>query len=409
MGGADLLIGESVDDQLNGGAGDDLIEGRGGNDTLHGDQGDDALSGGLGKDTMIGDAGIDRADYAGITAALTVTLDGLANDGQAGEEDNVQTEVVRGGDAADSLSGGAGEETLIGGPGSDQLHGGEAADTLIGGPGADLLDGGGGTDLADYSSAGAGVTVTLDGAANDGYAGEGDNAQAEDVLGGDFADVLSGDGGANALLGGEGGDQLDGAGGDDFIVGGVGQDALVSGAGADTMLARDGEVDQLTCDLANGKTIEADPIDIATVCDISAAGAPPPPRTAPLEAAIAALPPISLGGPARTTPGALLASLAGLPHRNAVLALPRGGVVDLGELNCGGCTAKAVVRSGKRVIAKGSAHGGAGPTGLVADVTRQGRAKLGPKPLPVTATIVVVKGKVKGTLTLPLRLKGGPR
>ena len=239
MGGADQLIGTGADDALNGGPGNDLLEGFAGNDTLHGDEGDDTFHGGSGKDTMIGDAGVDLTDYAEITAALTVTVDGLANDGQAGEEDNVQTEVVRGGSAADSLSGGAGEETLIGGPSADQLHGGEAADTLIGGPGADLLDGGGGTDLADFSSAGAAVAVTLDGAANDGYAGEGDNVQTEDVLGGDFADALNGDGGPNALYGGEGNDQVNGAAGDDLIVGGTGQDELTSGAGADTMLARD--------------------------------------------------------------------------------------------------------------------------------------------------------------------------
>ncbi len=410
MGGADQLIGTGAEDTLNGGPGNDLLEGFAGNDTLHGDEGDDAFRGGSGKDTMVGDAGIDRADYAEITAALTVSVDGLANDGQAGEEDNVQTEVVHGGNAADSLSGDSGEETLIGGPGGDQLHGGEAADTLIGGPGADLLEGQGGTDLADYSSAGAAVTVTLDGVANDGYAGEADNAQTENVLGGDFADLLSGDGGANALLGGEGGDQLDGAGGDDFLTGGTGQDALASGAGADTMLARDGEADHLTCDVATGKTIEADPVDTATVCDLSASGGPDPTPVDPVDPgslplSIAALPPA-----ASLTPAALLASLVNRPRAHATLRVPGGGgVVDLGELVCPGCTAKATLRGGKALVAKGSAKGGAGPTALVAVMTKGGRAKLGPKSLPVVATIVVSKGKVKGTLTLPLSLKGGRR
>jgi hypothetical protein len=84
-------------------------------------------------------------------------------------------------------------------------------------------------------------------------------------------------------------------------------------------------------------------------------------------------------------------------------------VVDLGELVCPGCTAKATLRGGSAVVAKGSAKGGAGPTALVAAMTKGGRAKLGPKPLPVVATIVVSKGKVKGTLALPLSLRGGRR
>ncbi len=410
MGGADQLIGTGADDALNGGPGNDLLEGFAGNDTLHGDEGDDTFHGGSGKDTMIGDGGIDLTDYAEITAALTVTVDGLANDGQAGEEDNVQTEVVHGGNAADSLSGGPGDETLIGGPGGDQLHGGEASDTLIGGPGADLLDGQAGIDVADYSSAGTAVTVTLDGVANDGGAGEGDNAQTEDVLGGDFADALSGDGGPNALLGGEGSDQLDGAAGDDVVVGGAGGDELSSGTGADTLLARDGESDHLTCDVATGKAIEADLVDTATVCDLSSAGGPDPVSIEPVDPGPLPLALSPFGSRSSLTPAALLASLTNRPRRHATLSVPAGdGVVDLGELVCAGCTASAVLRSGKATVAKGSTKGGSGPTALSAAMTAPGRRKLGRRPLAVVATIAIAKGKVHAKLTLPLRLKGAGR
>lgn len=410
MGGADQLIGTGGEDTLNGGLGNDLLEGFAGNDTLHGDEGDDVFRGGTGKDVMIGDAGTDRADYAEITAALTVTLDGLANDGQVGEEDNVQTDVVRGGSVADSLSGGAGEETLIGGPGADQLHGGEAADTLVGGPGADWLDGQGGEDLADYSSAGTSVSVTLDGAADDGAAGEGDNAQVEDVLGGDFADVLGGDGNANALLGGEGADQIDGAAGDDTLVGGPGEDGLTSGSGADALLARDGEADQLSCDVAAGKTIEADPIDTATVCDLSAVGGPDPVLIEPVAPGSLPLSLSPPGSPGRLTPAALLATLTNRPRAHALLRVPAGGVVDLGELACAGCTASAVLRKGKATIARGSVKGGSGPTALTAALTGGGRGKLRRGgAFPVVAAISVAKGKVRVELALPLRLRGGGR
>lgn len=410
MGGADQLIGESVDDQLNGGVGNDLIEGRGGNDMLHGDEGDDVFRGGTGEDTIIGDAGDDLADYAEITAALTVTVDGVANDGQAGEKDNVQTEIVHGGSVADSLSGGAGEETLIGGPGADQIHGGEAPDILIGGPGADLLDGQGGSDLADYSAAGAAVTVTLDGTANDGLASEGDNAQVEDVLGGDFGDILSGDGNANTLLGGEGVDQIGGGAGDDTLVGGSGADALTSGSGADSLLARDGEVDHLTCDIATGKAIEADAIDTVTICDPSAVGGPGPSEAAPVDPGPLHLSPPAPGVGGKLTPAILLAGLTNRPRPHAMLRVPAGGVVDLGELVCEGCKAAAGLRSGRTTIAKGSVRGSSGPAALSAVFTELGRRRLSPRRvLPAVATISIAKGKVRATLTLPLRLKGGGR
>ena len=354
---------------------------------------------------IVGDGGIDVADYSAMTGVVTVTLDGVANDG-VGEGDNVDADVIRGGKAADSLTGGPGDERLIGGQGADQLRGGDGSDALVGGQGADLLDGEGGTDVADYSAATLGVTVTLDATANDGYAGENDDARVENVIGGDFADVLTGDGGPNALFGGEGGDQVGGGAGDDLVVGGAGADALSSGAGIDTILARDGESDSLTCDVAGGKTVEADAIDKATVCDISAAGGPEPTPIVGVDTLIPAPPPVPLGRAGGDTPASLLASLTGQPRRNAKLRVPGGGVIDLGELNCPGCTAKAVVRAGKAMVAKGAAKGGAGPTALTAALTQSGAAMLGRGPLAVVATIVVKKGKVRGTTVLPLRLRG---
>ena len=57
------------------------------------------------------------------------------------------------------------------------LTGGEGNDVLDGGGGADTLGGGEGYDLADYSARTAPVSLTLDGAANDGEAGEQDFAR----------------------------------------------------------------------------------------------------------------------------------------------------------------------------------------------------------------------------------------
>ena len=124
---------------------------------------------------------------------MTVTLDGAANDGEGGESDNADVENVTGGSAADSLTGDAtanlltgagGDGSLAGGVGDDSLSAGAGADSLVGDAGDDVLAGGAGTDIADYSSRAVGVSVTLDGAANDGEAGETDDADVENVTGG---------------------------------------------------------------------------------------------------------------------------------------------------------------------------------------------------------------------------------
>src|SRR6185295_14762220 len=80
------------------------------------------------------------------------------------------------------------------------------------------------------------LTVSIDGVANDGDTGEGDNVKTdvETVVGGDGADTLTGSSGNNKLVGGIGNDSLNGAAGDDILDGGVGADVMVGGAGNDT-------------------------------------------------------------------------------------------------------------------------------------------------------------------------------
>ena len=81
--GDDQLRGGPSNDDLDGGAGDDQLDGEGGADTFHGEPGADVVTGGLGIDTI---------GYSSTSSAqvLSVTLDGIANDGVDGEGDNVQ-------------------------------------------------------------------------------------------------------------------------------------------------------------------------------------------------------------------------------------------------------------------------------------------------------------------------------
>ena len=118
-GGSSKLYGNKGDDVLTGGAGNDLLDGGddpgSGNDTLDGAGGADELRGGDGTDT---------ATYASRSNAVTVSPDDIADDGEAGEGDNVRSDV----------------ENLIGGSGADtfKLRDGRA-ESVTCGPGADSV------------------------------------------------------------------------------------------------------------------------------------------------------------------------------------------------------------------------------------------------------------------------------
>lgn len=190
--GPDVIHGGDGDDDLTGRDGDDRIFGQAGNDTLNGDYGDsgpggnDHLDGGegddqferyvgfgypaslKGNDTYVGGPGHDSFSYFHRGNPVSITLDGIANDGMAGEADNVHPDIetvggsagndvivgsdgpnhlwggdgddlIRGLGGDDRLSGDDGGDTVDGGAGNDELVGGCMTDTLIGGPGVDAF------------------------------------------------------------------------------------------------------------------------------------------------------------------------------------------------------------------------------------------------------------------------------
>jgi Ca2+-binding RTX toxin-like protein len=235
--GADKLTGSGGDNVLSGGDSGDTVDGGGGNDTLRGGAGDDRMLAGLGNDVLDGGDGNDLADYSTEKVAVTVTLDGQANDGENGERDNVSAERVTGGAGGDTLVGDDAANVLIGGGGADHLVGGGAGDSLQGSDGDDILDGssgaddlvgGSGRDTADYSTRMRALGVFIDNQANDGEAGEGDNVHqdVETVVGGGGNDRLVGSSAANDLQGGPGDDLIDGGAGADSIAGGPGIDTV---------------------------------------------------------------------------------------------------------------------------------------------------------------------------------------
>jgi Ca2+-binding RTX toxin-like protein len=213
-GDVEVLLGGSAADRLTGGPG---------NDTLRGNSGDDVLDGAGGSDTLEGGSGTDTADYRARTVALALSNDGVANDGAAGENDNVAGDVERliAGSGNDDLTGGRYGDVLAGGEGTDRLRGGDGDDVLDGGPGADTLDGGAGIDTVDYSSR----TYPLDVDLAAGRGTDGDTLTGVDgVTGGSADDRLRGNDSPGRFDGGPGNDWLDGRGGGDRLTGGDGWD-----------------------------------------------------------------------------------------------------------------------------------------------------------------------------------------
>jgi Ca2+-binding RTX toxin-like protein len=127
--------------------------------------------------------------------------------------------IVDGGTGSDTLTGGAGNDFLYGGSGDDHLHGSAAFDSLWPQGGNDQLDGGDGFDMAHYDDYWTPVTVTLNGVADDGAAGERQNA-----------DVIDGGPGADHLYGEDGDDTF-------WALDHQGLDSISCGDGYDTVLA----------------------------------------------------------------------------------------------------------------------------------------------------------------------------
>lgn len=230
--GADTLRGGPSIDSVYGGPGDDpVLAGQGGDDYIYGEDGNDGMFGdndsavaligtagndfmrsGLGADEIRGGSGSqDRADYLERTAAVSVSLDGQQNDGEAGERDNVfvDTENVYTGSGADTLLGSSAANTMFGGSGNDNIQGEGGADSINGDAGLDTLVGGDGDDQL--------------------RGGTGD-----DYLSGDSgSDTIVGDADVDRLYGGAANDALDGGAGNDSMYGGTENDTLKGGTGND--------------------------------------------------------------------------------------------------------------------------------------------------------------------------------
>ena len=177
--------------------------------------------------------------------------DGGAADGPPGARDTTV--------AVQNVDGGSGDDILVGSDETNELSGGDGDDLIQGGLGADVLLGGPGRDTVSYADRSVPVTVTLDGAVNDGAAGENDFVapDVEAVIGGSADDQLTGGDGNDALQGGDGNDSISGRGGADLLAGDAGDDQID---------ARDNAMDTVDCGPGTD-SVSADAVDALTGCE----------------------------------------------------------------------------------------------------------------------------------------------
>jgi Ca2+-binding RTX toxin-like protein len=232
----ETLLGGPGDDEINGSGGADHIEGGDGNDSIapdtYHDPASDYVDGGPGMD-VVDDWTIPSDDY---NPPISVSMDGVANDGRPGEADNVVNVEKIESHVSGTLAGGPGDDiftvyanldegnsALIGNAGNDRLTAGDYQDTLDGGPGNDVLIGGLGNDT---------------------------------ITGGPGQDTINGDATASTC----------------------GLYSCKIPFGNDTINARDGEVDTIDCGVGQDTAV-VDPVDVVSSCetvDVGGAAKPGP-------------------------------------------------------------------------------------------------------------------------------------
>lgn len=188
-------------ENITGSAFNDVLIGDGNANVINGGDGNDWLIGGAGADTLIGGNGVDTVSYANALSAIAVTINGTGTLGDA---------------SGDVLSG---IENMVGSAFDDMITGDGGNNVIDGGAGNDVINAGGGIDTITYLTAAAAVVVNLGNAGINATGGAGNDTLTnfENIIGSNFNDVLTGDGGANIIEGGLGNDTLNGAGGIDTV------------------------------------------------------------------------------------------------------------------------------------------------------------------------------------------------
>ena len=197
-----------------------VFEGGGGGDNFTAGDGNDLfVEGGGAGDHFTGGAGtFDRIEYAGRSENLSLTFDGVVNDGAPGENDDIEADVegVVGGDGDDLIVGNGGDNLASGGPGNDTFRMGAGTDVIgISTTNGDLTTD---FDTVDYSDHAGPITIDF-ATPFQGEVGENDNINIpmSRYIGTPAGDTFVGRLGRNEVfVGGAGADTINGADGVDL-------------------------------------------------------------------------------------------------------------------------------------------------------------------------------------------------
>lgn len=257
----DIIVGNSITDNIYAGNGNDDITVNGTGYFVYGEAGDDTIIVNSSYGNFTGGAGFDTLDYSSFTNSgngLEFNLtNGRVDRGQFEPGDDVFTGIegfigtsendtfvgstidatFEGGDGDDNFTGGSGIETIsyinalnsvsvdlhsgsATGQGSDTLSnienvtGSAYADTFVSNTSNNTLNGGLGSDTVSYVNAAAAVTVNLSTGTASGH-GTDTLISIENIVGSAYNDVLTGDASNNLFMAGAGSNTLNGGDGSD--------------------------------------------------------------------------------------------------------------------------------------------------------------------------------------------------
>lgn len=293
---ADRLVGNELNNVIEGGGGDDTITGGTGSDTMLGGQGSDIYKFELGDgEDIIIDAGagsnsndidqeLDLIEFgAGISfsdISFERLSDNLVVSYSAVDSVTVQdyfaatdTSSVRRIGFADGsrylLTIDDGDDLLTS-EGVDFVDAGLGDDTVYGSGGSDLLLGGAGTDTLSYKMLGLGITATLLDSGSGQIASATDGSfddiayDFENLEGSEYNDTLIGNSSVNEIRGLGGADIIAAGNGDDSLTGGTGDDQLSGGEGSDNYFYSSGDGADVIIEVDSDGSADIDVLNITT-------------------------------------------------------------------------------------------------------------------------------------------------
>jgi Ca2+-binding RTX toxin-like protein len=198
-----------------------------------GSSGDNTFAGLGGSDTIWGGGGTDTVDYSALSGGISLNLASTTADAKAGAAYATVTysggadhlysiENIVGTGYADMLAGDANANRIVAGAGDDTVYGGSGGlDTLYGGVVGTSGHSAAGTDTITYANSASGVVVDLSANIAKHATGIDTLYDFANVIGTQYADKITGDGGDN-VISGQGdslgyGDTLDGGGGTNTV------------------------------------------------------------------------------------------------------------------------------------------------------------------------------------------------